>query len=78
MKTWLTEIKAIDPIDGQLKTWAGPEVNALTLAMAEHHCKTLLGYCRVIGELVAIIPCIEGTLKPDFDNMVDYENTQLN
>lgn len=53
MKTWLTEIRAIDPIDGELKTWAGPKIQAETFEDAEKCCEENgLGYCVVIGELI--------------------------
>jgi hypothetical protein len=49
---YLTEIKAIDPKDGVLKTWEGVRVNASSWEGAE---QTLinqgLGFCKVIGTL---------------------------
>ncbi len=47
----------------------------LTAAMAEQYCQENgLGYCRVTGELTAEIPCKSGTIEPDFDKQVDYDN----
>ena len=47
---YLTEIKAIDPKEGVLKTWEGVRVNASSWEGAE---QTLinqgLGFCKVIG-----------------------------
>lgn len=75
MRQWVTEIKAIDPVDGELKTYAGPNVPALNLVIAEQYCQDNgLGYCRIIGELVAEIPCKPGTFDPDWDNQVNYDN----
>ena len=74
MKRWVTEIRAIDPVDGELKTWGGPNVPGLTFGMAEQYCRENLGYCRVIGELVSEIPCKPGTHEPDWDNQIDYDN----
>ena len=42
---------------------------------AQEYCELNgLGYCKVVGELIAEIPCKEGTYEPDFNNMIDYEN----
>ena len=81
MKLWVTEIKAIDPSnpDRGIVTYCGPEVPGLTLKHAEQYCQENgLGYCKVLGELVAEIPCKHGTYEADFDNMIDYENESLN
>lgn len=76
MKKWVTEIQAIDPHTGRgLITWCGPEVPGLTLKHAEQYCQQNgLGYCKVIGELIAEIPCKEGSIEADFSKKVDYEN----
>jgi len=79
MKLYVTEIKAISPLDGEIKTYGGPNVPGISFADAQEYCENNgLGYCKVYGELVAEIPCKEGTYEPDFDNMVDYENVNLN
>lgn len=72
MRIFLTEIRAIDPKDGQLKTWSGENIEALTFGLAEQCCKENKGYLKVIGELVAEIPCKNG-FEPDFDNMINYD-----
>lgn len=75
MKIWLTELTAIDPITGRLKKWCGDEVKAPTQQLAEEWCQLNgKGYLKVVGELIAEIPCKEGTYEPDFKNMVNYEN----
>lgn len=57
MKLYATTIQAIDPEDGQLKHWCGPNVPGLTRHMAERHCQANgLGYCSILGELIAEIP----------------------
>lgn len=33
MKLWVTEIRAIDPIDGEIKTWAGPNVPGISWSL---------------------------------------------
>ena len=79
MKLWVTEIQAICPIDGELKTFCGPSVPAPTKQLAYEHCQNNgLGYCRVIGQLVAEIPCRENSFAPDWGKILDYENAQKN
>jgi len=79
MNQYVTSITAVDPKDGQLKEWGGPNVPGITQADAERYCQQNgLGYCRIDGILVAEIPCREGTYEPDWNKMVDFENTNLN
>ncbi len=52
MKTFLTEIQAIDPKDGELKTWHGQDIHAKTWEDAQEICDKLYGYLSVIGEKV--------------------------
>lgn len=59
MKRWVTEVRAIDPINPERGAilWAGPNVPGETHADAEKYCqKNGLGYCRVVGLLIAEIP----------------------
>ena len=50
MKKWATEIVAIDPEDGELKTWKGPQILALSREHAESIIKNSgLGFCRLLG-----------------------------
>lgn len=75
MKLFVTEINAIDPIDGETKAWFGPYVPGITKRDAEQYCQANgLAYCKIIGELVAEIPCKPGGFKPDFGNQTDYDN----
>ena len=79
MRMWVTEIKAIDPITGELKLWSGPNVPGINYEDAERYCQqNELGYCCVLGELVAEIPCKEGAHEPDIEKMVDYEKINNN
>lgn len=79
MDMYITEIKAECPYTGQMKIWGGPNVPGINLQDAQNYCENNgLGYCKVIGKLVAEIPCKEGTYSPDFDKMSDYENKRLN
>ena len=46
-------IVAIDPKDGTLKKWNGPEISAPDRKTAEAYLELSgLGYCRLIGELL--------------------------
>lgn len=75
MKTYVTQIRAIDPTSKEMKTWAGPNVTGISFADARAYCQNNgLGYCEVIGELVSEIPCKPGTYEPDWDKQVDYDN----
>lgn len=74
---WVTELKAIDPNDGELKTWMGDYVEAPTWELAQEWCDKNKGYLTVVGELVVEILCDEN-FKPDWNNMIDYEKISNN
>lgn len=58
-KQWSTQIRAIDPADGQLKSWSGPTIFADTMIDAQIYClQNGLGYCIVVGELTDQIPFV--------------------
>jgi hypothetical protein len=78
MKKWGTELKAIEANTGILKLYVGPNIDAPTKELAQQWCDQNQPYLKVIDELVAEIPCKEGTHEPDFSKMVDYENIQHN
>lgn len=69
---------ALEAATAIMKRWCGPEVEAPTAELAQQWCNENAGHLKVIGELVAEIPCKEGTYEPDFTNMIDYENVQNN
>lgn len=51
---WVTEITAVDPLDGSLKRWIGPNVPGDTESEANEYCQMNgLGYCRVIGKIIS-------------------------
>lgn len=51
-----TEIKAIDPKDGELKTWAGPNIDAISYTFADKYLQNNgLGYCNITGTLISEI-----------------------
>lgn len=79
IKQWVTELKAISPIDGELKRFCGPHVPGFTKKLAEEYCQNNgLGYLFVIGELIAEIPCKSGTFEPDFSKQINYDTPQKN
>lgn len=82
MKFFTTELMSIDPTDGQLKKWCGPNVPGISWEDAEWFCQNKgFGYLTVTGELIMEIGTRvdeNGFIVPDFDNVVDYENLNLN
>jgi len=76
MKLFTTTIQAIDPSDGELKLWGGPNVPGISFKDARFYCDNNgLGYCEILGELVAEIPTKEDdSFTPDFNKMIDYSN----
>jgi hypothetical protein len=75
MKLFTTTIQAIDPLDGELKLWGGPNVPAISFNDARRYCnENGLGYCTIFGELVATIPTNSDERTPDFSKMIDYSN----
>lgn len=79
MNIYVTEICAIDPQDGSMKRYEGPNVPGISTSDAEAYCQNNgLGYCKIIGTLVAEIPCNTGTFDPDFSRQINYDNQTLN
>jgi hypothetical protein len=78
MKVWSTTILAIDPIDGKLKKYGGPNIHAPSALLAHEWAQhNGLGYCNIGEELVAEIPC-DSNFKPDFSKEIDYDTVQNN
>jgi hypothetical protein len=66
--TFITEIQAIDPETGDLKTWAGPKIKAISYADAEAYCQNNgLGYCKVVGKLVSVSDSLDDGDIQTFD-----------
>jgi hypothetical protein len=80
MKTWTTNIYALDPLDGCYKTFGGPYIQAPSRALAHEFCQNNgLGYCHIDAELIMEIPCKKGTTNiPDWEKKIDYEKIDLN
>ena len=63
---YLTELKAIDPKDGEIKTWAGPRIWADSPEQAREYCiKNGFAFCIVVGECNS---------KTDFDESIIWLN----
>jgi hypothetical protein len=79
MKLWVTSLRAIDPRTGELKRWCGPHVPGITHKHAEQYCQENgLGYCVVVGELIAEVETKPNSIEPDWSTYVDYEKKNLN
>lgn len=78
MRIWLTEFRAPDVRTGEMKTWCGENVEAPSRELAQQWCYDNRGYLKVIGELVAEIPCKKNTYEPDFSNRIDYDTPEMN
>lgn len=77
MKHWATEIKAIDPNTGELMTYAGPNIQGISMRDAMEFCENNgLGYCKVVYEINSEIPYSDGVVK--WDDKQDYRLVQLN
>ena len=65
-RIWLTQLTAIDPQTEELRVWLGPNISAPSLQEAEMTlAENGLGYCVVIGELIATIHEDESFTTPD-------------
>ena len=71
-KPYVTEFKAIDPKDGELKSWGGPVVWGSSWKKAQRWCHDNQGHLLVIGELYMEVPA-DKHLNPDWDKAIDYE-----
>lgn len=68
MRFFTTELQAIDPADGILKTWQGPHVQAISFDDAKRYCISEgLGYLRVTGILLKEV-------DEETGETIDYSN----
>lgn len=73
MRHWTTTIQAIDPLDGEIKTWGGPNVPGINWQDAKDYLqRNGLGYCDIDGELVEEIPTKSDEQTPNWKEAVDY------
>ena len=78
---WATEIKALCPHSGELLTWGGPQIEALTKDAAQLWRDENLGYLKVIGRLMMTVPAKrdeDGNVILDWDNVVDLDEGRWN
>lgn len=64
---FLTELKAIDPLDGELKTYSGPNIVAYTWLQAEQACIDKYPYLKVIGKYVEQINITDDIIVIDIN-----------
>ena len=68
MKKWVTEIRAIDPTDGEIKRYSGPWAFGDTLAEAVRYCQENgMGYAMPVGEFVEEVDPNAGPIPADND-----------
>lgn len=74
MNIYVTTIKAINPLNGQIESYFGPRIKAISFSDAQDYCnRNGLGYCKVEGLLLGEIG-----LMDDWDKIVDYNTNRLN
>ncbi len=72
MKVFTTNIQAISPNDGKLKTYSGPYIFGTTKEEAQKYCEDNgLGYCKIEAEL-------HYTKEEDSGRVVNYVQEILN
>ena len=69
MRIWATEFKAIRVIDGELVTYAGPNIQSPSWALAQAWCHQNAGHLKVVGELISEVPCKDG----NWDSQINYD-----
>ena len=69
MKIYLTELRAIERRTGGLRTYAGPNIEAPTWALAQAECDKHFPYLTVVGELVATIDAND--VQTDFNHSLN-------
>jgi hypothetical protein len=56
MKYYSTELKAIDPLTGELLKWVGPIIPAISWSHAEDFCQNNgFGYLTITGQIKSIV-----------------------
>jgi hypothetical protein len=65
LRKFVTEVRAVDPVDERLKTFSGLDIEAISFELAEQWCRENLAYCKVVGELLV-------------DGDIDYHKIQNN
>ena len=79
MKIWSTEMQVLNQKTKELHWVEGMRVKAFTKEKAQEILDRYNYHYLVLGdEIVAEIPCKEGTFDPDWNRMIDYEIIQNN
>ena len=76
-KPFVTEFKAIDPKDGNLKEWAGPTIWAINIERAISWCEENAGHLVVTGALIAEIPTDGDSYNPIWEKEISYAQIHL-
>lgn len=79
MKLWSTEMQVLNQQTKELHWVEGMKVRSPTRESAQKLLDKYNFHYLVLGdEIIAEIPCKEGTLDPDWNRMVDYDVIQCN
>lgn len=67
-----TEFRAIDNASGDMCTYGGPQIIAITWAEAENICEKNYPWLKVIGRVTSIVPSKPDNIyEPDYDKEVN-------
>ena len=78
MNQYATQIKAINPSTGEITTYTGPNVPGINLQDANNYCQANgLGYCKVLGVLIAEIAANENTAIQHHSTMTILLTTKI-
>lgn len=69
MKIYLTKLTAVNQLTGELRIFAGPNIEAPTWALAQAECDKHFPYLTVVGELVATIDAND--VQTDFNHSLN-------
>ena len=72
LKYYTTQFKAIDISDGELKTYGGEHIKAISFEEAEQFCKVNKPWLEVKGKLISEIPT-DSDYNPIWDKRIDYD-----
>jgi hypothetical protein len=71
---FVTEFQAVNEYTGEIETYEGQYVEALTWEDAISQCRKHAPYLEVVGILEAEVPC-DDDYNADFDNEIRYDNS---
>lgn len=79
MRTFVTEVQAIDPTDGLLKTFEGLRIESINPKMAQKWCnENGLGFLKVVGELVCDISLDENKGISTYNDLMSFIDVHSN